>query len=245
MNCNVPGGFNVPDEAVRYILFQRTAYLRLPVTSLYRHLFQRLPFETPLYNPAVAVESRVARDRVKTLYQRDMLAEFDTFREALPDGCAAILDIGCGVGGIDVLLDRHYRPRQPLIYLLDRTETSRRIYYLMRRRPAFYNSLVVARDLLRSNGIPEERIHLVAATDRFDIPVKGRKFDLIISLLSWGFHYPVESYLDQAADRLTDTGRIILDIRRGTGGVDVLRRRFASVEVVWESEKFRRVAASF
>lgn len=235
--------FEIPDEAVRYILFQRTAYLRLPVTSLYRHLFRRLPFETPLYNLAVALESRIAPDRIKALYQRDMLAEFDTFREVLPDSCATILDIGCGVGGIDVLLDRHYRPRQPLIYLLDRTETSAEVYYLFRQRAAFYNSLDVARDLLMRNGIPAQRIYQLAATDQYEVCVEDQRFDLVISLLSWGFHFPVRTYVSRVAEVLSETGRVILDIRDDTDGIDQLRRHFAWNEIIWESEKFKRVAA--
>lgn len=236
--------FEIPDEAVRYILFQRTSYLKLPVTLLYRHFFSRLPFETRLYNVAVAVESRFGKERVKRLYQQDMAEEFGTIRESLPAACSAVLDIGCGVAGIDVLLDRHYAGQQPQIHLLDRSETSAGIYYLFRDRAAFYNSLEVARTLLTRNGIPPERIYPVTATDQFDIPVEGQKFDLVVSLLSWGFHYPVQTYASQVAQLLTDRGRVILDIRNETDGLGQLGRHFRRVQIVRDFEKFKRVIAS-
>ena len=236
-------GLNIPDEAVKYILFQRTGYLRSPVTLAYRHLFRRLPFETPLYNLAVAIEARFAGERVKALYRQDMGAEFATLQEALPDSCAAILDIGCGVAGIDVWLERHYGEQRPEFYLLDRTETSGRVYYLLRQRAAFYNSLDVARALLMSNGIPASRMHLIPATDQFDIPVDGQQFELILSLLSWGFHFPVETYAPRVAELLADGGRVVLDVRHGTGGLRELRRWFAHIHGIHETEKYTRVVA--
>ncbi len=64
----------VPDSASPYILFQR-AYFRLPVTPIYRLLNRVVPFRTPLYNLAVAVESRFSRARIRAAYAADMAAE--------------------------------------------------------------------------------------------------------------------------------------------------------------------------
>lgn len=44
--------------------------------------------------------------------------------------------------------------------------------------------------------------------------VLGLPLDLVISLVSWGFHFPVSTYLDQVHDLLREGGRLILDLRK-------------------------------
>ena len=238
----------VPDEAVRYILFQRTEYSVTPLTLLYRHLLNRLPFPVPLYTLVLPIEARLRKRSIKALYARDMAREYASIEPFLPSRCSAVLDIGCGVAGIDALLHRHYaqgRPAQqgPEIYLLDKTQVETSVYYMFKRRGAFYNSLPVARGLLVENGVPSSRAHLLEATSTNEIAVPGQ-VELVISLISWGFHYPVDTYADRVRDLLADDGVVILDVRKGTDGVDALRRRFARVDTVFEREKWWRVAAS-
>lgn len=233
---------NIPDEAVRYILYQRT-YFRLPVAFLYRHIFSRLPFPVPLFNLAVAVESRFGADRVKRMYATDMMAEYETIRPSLPRMCSTVLDIGCGVAGSDVLLDRHYADQAPAFHLLDKSQVEQSVYYLFKPRAAFYNSLEVAHSVLTGNGIPTERVYLRTATERNEIDIET-PIDLVISLLSWGFHYPVETYCKRVHEVLSDDGVVILDIRKGTDGIDVLRRTFRSVDVIVDAPKYDRVRAT-
>lgn len=232
----------IPDAAVEYILFQRTGYLRFPAAFVDRHLLRRLPFRLPFYNALVAVESRLGPERVKALYREDMRSEYLSIASVLPECCAAVLDIGCGVAGVDVWIDRHYRGQRPVFYLLDRSRVDRSVYYLFEQRAAFYNSLDVARATLVANGIDQRRIHLLEAGDgaTVDLPAP---VDLVISLLLWGFHYPVQTYCDIVHRRLSTQGVAVLDVRKGTDGLDVLRRRFGRVEVISESPKQSRVAA--
>jgi SAM-dependent methyltransferase len=230
----------IPDGAVKFILFQRTGYLRFPKTLLYRALDRALPFS--IYNPVVEIESRLGRGRVKALYSDTMAAEYESIRGALPEACSAVLDIGCGVAGLDVFLERHYRGRGVHFYLLDKTRTEKSVYYDMASKGAFYNSLGVAEDLLASNGVTRGRIHLLEANEANEVRV-DRKIDLVVSLISWGFHYPVATYAKQVREALSDQGVAILDARKGEGGVDELRRHFGSVEVIKSEPKYERVAA--
>lgn len=232
----------VPDAAIRYILYQR-AYFRLPVNLLYRHVVRHLPFPVPIFNLAVALESRLFSTRIRHLYQQDIEQEYRTLVPVLPLRCSSILDIGCGVAGIDILLDHHYARQAPTIYLLDKSHVERSVYYLFRERGAFYTSLEVARSLLMRNGIAKERIHLLTANDENEIRVDGR-IDLVISLLSWGFHYPVATYGERVRELLSETGVAILDVRKGTDGMEVLQRLFRSTEVIADTPKYQRVAVS-
>lgn len=238
----MPTGPIIPDEAIRYILFQRTGYLRFPVTTLYRHLLRRLPFHLPVYNLVVGAESRIARSRVRDLYIADMQAEFDSIRDYLPDVCTTVLDIGCGVAGIDVFLDQHYGEQAPDFYLLDRSQIDRSVYYMFNEQASFYNSLDVARKMLIGNDIPADRIHLREVDAGPDIHVPGG-VGLAISLLAWGFHFPVDTYAQQVRDLLSDDGVVILDVRSNTDGMETLRRTFGQITVVLETEKYTRVAA--
>lgn len=234
----------IPDAAVKYILFQRTAYLRLPAARIARffHRLSRGRARTPVFNVAVAAEARVSPSRVKALYTEDMTREYESFRSVLPPTCGRVLDIGCGVAGIDVYVQRHYGDRGIDFYLLDRTEVEPKVFYLFEARGAYYNSLDVAKDLLTANGIAPRRVHLLEATDAGDIRLDGT-VDVVLSLLSWGFHYPVATYLHRVHELLSENGVVILDVRKGMDGIPALRQRFPVVEVIQATEKYDRVAA--
>jgi len=87
----------VPDRAVKYILFQRTSYLRFPNTLVYRVWKWFFPFS--IYNQLVAIEARIDTVRIKTLYEDEMRNEYLSITNFLPKTCCSILDIGCGVAG--------------------------------------------------------------------------------------------------------------------------------------------------
>ncbi len=232
----------VPNEATKYILFQRTAYLRFPVTSVYRCLNRFVSFHTPLYNIVVAIESRIGAGRIKRLYQHDMEAEYASFQHFLPEACRSVLDIGCGVAGINVFIQRHYGKQGIDFYLLDKTQVTRNVFYLYQPRAAFYNSLVAAKAMLVDNGISAEAVHPLEANDNYDIPL-GASVDLVLSLLAWGFHFPVQTYVNQVFSLVREGGVVILDVRKKTDGLAILRRVFSHVELIVETNKYDRVVA--
>ena len=73
----------------------------------------------------------------------------------LPSSVFAILDIGRGVAGINVLLNWCFQQQSTSIhfYLLDKTAMSKSISYGFEQRGAFYNSLTLARGVLTQNGL--------------------------------------------------------------------------------------------
>jgi len=230
----------IPNEAVRYILLQRTAHLRLTRTPAYKVASCVIPMLYPL---VVRAESRFRRSTVKRLYATDMQAEYDAIRGALPETCDSVLDIGCGVAGIDAILARHYAPCPVRFYLLDKTHVERKVFYNFRSRGAFYNSLDVARDLMACNGVPAESVCLLSATDDNAIDVDA-PVDLVISLISWGFHYPIATYLERVTEVLSPRGCLILDVRKNTGGGDLIRNTFRHVRAIAENTKSERLVAA-
>ena len=230
----------VPNEALKYILFQRTGYLRLTNTFAYRALNRITPFS--IYNQVVTIESRINPSRIKKLFEDDIKNEYLSIKDFLPETCSSILDIGCGVAGIDVFLNYHYQDQHPTFYLLDKTHTEDSVFYAFNTKGAFYNSLNVAKTMLIENNTSERFVHLVEATDNNDIKIY-RNVDLIISLISWGFHYPVETYLEKAYSLLVKGGSMIIDVRKGTNGIAMIKSLFDEVKIILDAEKFQRVLA--
>lgn len=127
------------------------------------------------------------------------------------DGRTSVLDIGCGLAGIDYFIGKENEKSK--LYLLDKTEVSPKIYYGYKSEAAYYNSMDLAVDFLRMNGI--KNIIETLSPEQYITYAKEFRFDAIISLISCGFHYPVAIYIDAICDSLKECGVVILDIRHG------------------------------
>lgn len=159
---------------------------------------------------------------VKAAYARLIREDYEEMERWLPSRCGSILDIGCGLAGIDTYLYERYD--RPALNLLDGTRkaahNSERIdFHAEGMLP--YNDMMIARELLTLNGI--------AARDIYEWPI-GHKTpsipcNLCISLLSWGWHYPIETYVDLAWDSLAAEGKLILDVRGGHLGAHALTEK--------------------
>lgn len=230
--------YEIPDSAIRYILFQRTSYLRFTKSTLYKVIRKRIPFFN--YNLMVGIEAKLSPKKIAAMYLSDMEREYRSMKGFLPDNCSRILDIGCGIAGIDIFLNEHYSNRSVDFYLLDKNEIEERVYYMYEEKGAFYNSLDLAKSTLVINGVEENHVHLIEAADNNDINM-DKSVDFVLSLISWGFHYPVGVYLDKVYDLLVEEGVLILDIRKNTDGLDLLNQKFGNHKVVNETSKFCRV----
>ena len=110
--------------------------------------------------------------------------------------------------------------------MLDKSSISSQVYYGFRQNAAFYNSLPIAKSVLVQNEICEENIVLVEATnEQYFTRFKVQKDLTMISLISWGFHYPIATYLEKVYSLLI-TGIAFVDVRKGTDGIEKLEERF-------------------
>ena len=233
---------NIPDKAIKYILFQRTSYLKFTHNWFYRKLKNLSPIF--LYNTFVNAEAYFRRDVIKRLYSEDMSSEYETIKDHLPQTCENILDIGCGMAGIDIFLFQHYQSDTNIDYFLfDKTEINQKVFYGYKEKSAFYNSLILAKSFLRLNGIDEAKIHLFKVPSNNQISIDC-SFDLVISLISWGFHYPLSQYLDNVYELLNKNGTLILDLRKKTEDKTILQDRFSSVKQIAEGQKYHRMLAT-
>lgn len=164
-------------------------------------------------------------------YGEEIDRTFEGIRRHLPDKADLILDIGAGMAGIDVFLGRHYP--SALFVLLDKHGVSDRInagFNESAEQFAHYNDFGAAIDLLEANDISGRAVcHDISCQ-----PFPDAEFDVVISLLSWGFHYPISTYAPRCR------GVMVVDVRKGTSGEDELRE-YGDLTVVHDAKKYRRV----
>ena len=235
------------ENASRYILLQRIDTQEWnPSNLLPEH---KRPFDGIYNNFLVGFESQVRHERICEQYLNHMRSEFQELKPHLPGTVSSIVDIGCGMAGIDLYLWKHYQEHQPDIVLFDKSEVSEDLYYYFRQQPAFYNSLKTAKENLTNGDIPEERVHTVEASTE---NLRGlESIDFCFSLLSWGFHYPVDTYLDEVLEVIDPEGRVVLDIRKETGdvsketdGFKACKQAFDTLKVIKDARKYKRIILS-
>ncbi len=190
----------IPPGIIKYILFQRTHYLVLPNRKLFIKIINKLSRES-WFNIVITLESIFRKGAIRKLYTEDMLKEYNEIKDFLPVKCLRILDIGCGIGGINFFIFKHYNQNIEF-HLLDKSIIDQNIHFGFRDNASFYNSLKLAKQFLNLNSIPKKNIYTHEATPDYSISINGT-VDLIISLLSWGFHYPVAIYLERVSELLS------------------------------------------
>jgi hypothetical protein len=165
------------------------------------------------------------------------LSEWPDIAPFLPRGGGAeICDIGCGHAFIDLVAAQHHS--QANITLIDIEQTNAR-HHGFAANGAGYASLNSARRFLTTNGVSAERIQ-TCNPKMNDLPTGP--FDLMISLLSAGFHYPVSEYVDFALRTLKSGGAFIFDMRRGSGQQAAVGS-FSDIRILRASQKGERLAA--
>lgn len=226
---------DIPRSALRFALLQR------PMLQRFTGMSRRFKLPASLVLRANVMFRRQA---ISTSYSRMIHDDFEMIRPHLPPTVENMLDIGCGIAGLDVILYQHYRSNPGLkITLLDRTDPRTLPRYGFLERTEFYNALDVSKGVLLHNRVPARVFETLDA-------VGGRfpegPLDLVVSIASWGFHYPVSTYLERVHAALAPGARVILDVRRGHGQLEELSNRFAEVEpiaTVW-NDKATRVWAT-
>jgi hypothetical protein len=225
--------FQIPTSSEHYIVFQRTTY-----KSFFGKLMKKVGLEKFYDYYLSSVVERCRTRQIAEKYFSDLESDYSEIKKYLPERVRNILDIGSGMAGIDVFLFNHYQNFEPNLYLLDKEGTSE-IYYNFKGVAAYYNSFDLAKKLLEINEVPNEKINTIDI-DKEKFSSKN-KFDLVISLISWGFHYPVSTYIENVCESLSKEGRLIIDVRKYTSGERELRSVFNTVEIISNNQKYLRL----
>lgn len=131
-----------------------------------------------------------------------------------------VLDIGCGMALYDTFVfERYDWDPKVSIYLFDKStdEVHSAEFRGQGFNPdgqfSFYTSLECARQTLVDNGALAKQVHAVSvsetALDAFD----SNSFDFVFSLLSWGHHYPIHTYLTSVKRIMKNNAKLLVDLR--------------------------------
>lgn len=135
-----------------------------------------------------------------------------------------VMDIGCGMGLYNFLLFKHYSFDANLhVFLLDKTtdqiEDSKNFVaggWHPVDRFSFYTNLQCASDILKNNTNLHNNVHPIEPTLSNLEALEDSSFDLVYSLLSYGHHYPVSTYLGHVYRILKSGGYLVLDLRNSS-----------------------------
>jgi hypothetical protein len=148
-------------------------------------------------------------------YQAAKKLNFDLLDAELKNPPISILDIGCGLAWEARMFNDKYGTE---LWLLDgdtslNTNTSELVsedgYHVNPNEFLFYHPMSWLKEQLDAKET--KNYNLIDVND-ISIP-KDKKFDVITSWLSCGFHYPVSTYKDLILQHSHENTRIFLDIR--------------------------------
>lgn len=125
----------------------------------------------------------------------------------------SILDIGCGLGYIDIVIYNELKLK-PHLFLFDSESTFEYEKGDGKKNKKFYNDLSFTREFLLINGINLNKINLLNAEVSDELlKIDNKSLDIIISLFSWFWHYPNINYLKHSHRMLSDSGYLIFNFK--------------------------------
>lgn len=133
-----------------------------------------------------------------------------------------IVDIGAGLAMYHIMLDKHYNGNVEH-FLVDKSinEVKPTMHHKHgdwhnNDKFPFYNSMECAQSIAVANNVSKLRWHSVYASNGTESIFNMGKasMDIAISLLSCGWHYPVNTYASALAHVLKPNGILIITLRR-------------------------------
>ncbi|MEZ5686306.1 MAG: hypothetical protein R3D78_10640 [Paracoccaceae bacterium] len=193
-------GETISTRAMMLIGYQRTRHISTTAR------------ETWEAGDPVPLEREVSarRDDIFRATLAEVWAEYLPLRKVLADlgrHPASVIDIGCGQALNDAFLVKDF---DCAVTLVDIEETAEQ-YHFWQDSGAGYASLREAAAFLCANGARQ-----VTTINPRQTPerLEGLRADLVTSLISCGFHYPVGEYLPLFLNTIRAGGVVVLDLRR-------------------------------
>lgn len=208
----------------KLLLLQRNELLSKKQLWL-RKRFGRLFFTNILVN---YFQIEDIEKRTEELFQK----EIRLIKNYLPKKAENIMDIGCGLGIINIFLNKIYN-NQSNFFLLDKNRIDRKIKYGFSSDYESYNDLRETHNLLINNDISLNSINTIDVEKEFKIE---SKIDLVISLKSMGYHYPIDQYLRLFRTCCDENTFFIFDVSDGYYNESLFKRHFDNIDVIYEEK---------
>ncbi|MGO7988141.1 hypothetical protein [Rhizobium leguminosarum] len=174
-----------------------------PATKLF------LGLQRPSYSALPSADACIQLDK-------DVLNFSELFGEYAmrQPSCTKCLDIGAGIG-IGTLSLYRMMGRRARYTLLDVQGTSEEVYYGFNKVPARYNDFSTSLAFLANNAVD---LSLVEVFDVDSGSLPSSFFDNVISIMAWGYMFPIDVYYDYVMNRTVAGSVVYIDVRHGTFG---------------------------
>ena len=215
----------------KLLLLQRNELLSKKQNWL-RKRFGRLIFTNIFVN---YFQIQDIEKRTEELFRR----EIESIKDYLPKNAENIMDIGCGLGIINIYLNQIYN-NQPNFFLLDKNRIDKEIKYGFSSEYESYSDLNQTKNLLLNNNI--NSLHTIDVEK--DIKIEN-KIDLVISLKSMGYHYPIDQYLKLFSTCCNDNTCFIFDVSEGYYNASLLKKYFDVVDIIYEEKSIHSLKRLF
>ena len=219
---------NIKYKHMRYFLLQRNNYLS-PFQKKIRKLFGRFLFTN------FFIFFFNSTSRINSKLNKESKIEFNELINFLPSKINNVVDIGSGLGIINIFLEKHFTNKINFT-LIDKNRIEKKVTYGFCTEGQFYNNFSLTADFLKNNGINMNQIKLIDSDDKNII---NNKFDLVISLLSMGYHYPINQYLSFLKKNTHINTIFIFDVAFENEEINIISQLFKNVETVKKSKEVR------
>ena len=155
--------------------------------------------------------------------------EFESIKDYLPRDIKNIMDIGCGIGLIDIFFNKFYHGTTNF-YLLDKNYIDNKIVYGFSEDYESYNISTITKNFLINNNIENNKLNLIDVEGKYYI--EPNSIDLCVSLVSMGYHYPLSIYLELLKNACHEKTVFIFDIATEYQSVEELRKIFKNVKII-------------
>ena len=170
----------------------------------------------------------ISQKEIENKINDEFLKEFNSIKNYLPKNSKNILDIGCGLGAINIYLNDYYS-KKTYFTLIDKNYVDKKVAYGFKNNSESYNKLEITKDFLILNGFKTEQLQLINADEKV---VLKNKYELIISLFSMGYHYSIENYIDIIKKISIKNTKFIFDLSMEYNELNEVKKYFNKVEII-------------
>ena len=204
----------------KYFLLQRNEFFSKKQKRI-RKIFGRYLFT----NFFVSYLNPLSKLNIKL--NEEFNKEFKQILNFLPSNISNVLDIGSGLGIINIFLNNYYKDID--FTLIDKNFIEKKVSYGFDEKGQFYNDFEVTLDFLKTNGLSEEKLNLINVDDINKI---NKNFDFVISLLSLGYHYPLNQYIEFLKKNTHKKSTFIFDVADEYNDFNKISKMFEYVKVI-------------
>ena len=209
----------------KLLLLQRNEFLS-PIQKKIRKLFGRLLF-TKFFIHFFQYQN------LDDLVGNAIENEFDNIKKYIPKDIENVMDIGCGLGLINIFINENLKNIKKF-HLLDKNKIDSKIKYGFSKNYESYNQLLLTKKILINNGVPKEKINLIDVNEHFSF--KEKSVDLVISLVSMGYHYPISEYASLLKKISTNQTIFIFDLATEYQDLNILNHYFKYYEIIEKTD---------